>query len=43
MFSGLIFMHLQNKVARVHADVVGAAMIVGFLYAWLLSPLEDRH
>jgi hypothetical protein len=22
---------------------VGASMLVGFLYAWLLSPLEEAH
>jgi cytochrome c oxidase subunit I len=43
MFSGLIFIHLANKTAAFTLIFGGAAMLVGFLYAWLLSPLEEAH
>jgi hypothetical protein len=43
MFSGLIFIHLENKTVAFTLIGVGAAMLVGFLYAWLLSPLEEAH
>jgi hypothetical protein len=43
MFSGLIFMHLENKAIAFTLMFGGAAILVGFLYAWLLSPLEEAH
>jgi cytochrome c oxidase subunit 1 len=43
MFSGLIFIHLEKKTVAFTLIGVGAAMLVGFLYAWLLSPLEEAH
>jgi cytochrome c oxidase subunit I len=43
MFSGLIFLHLQSKAIAFTLMFGGAAILVGFLYAWLLSPLEEAH
>jgi cytochrome c oxidase subunit 1 len=43
MFSGLIFMHLENRAVAFTLMFGGAAILVGFLYAWLLSPLEEGH
>ena len=43
MLSGLIFLHLQNKLAAFTLIGVGATMIVVFMYAWLLTPLEPDH
>ena len=43
MFSGLIFLHLQNKPAAFTLMFGGATILVGFLYAWLTSPLEEAH
>jgi cytochrome c oxidase subunit 1 len=43
MFSGLIFIHLQNKAVAYTLMFGGAAGLVGFLYAWLTTPLEDEH
>ena len=43
MFSGLLFIHLQNKMMAFTLMFGGAAILVGFLYAWLLSPLEEAH
>jgi cytochrome c oxidase subunit 1 len=43
MFSGLIFIHLEKKTVAFTLIGAGAAMLVGFLYAWLLSPLEEAH
>ena len=43
MFSGLIFIHLENKAAAFTLIFGGAAGLIGFLYAWLLSPLEEAH
>ena len=43
MFSGLIFIHLQNKTMAYTLMFGGAALLVGFLYAWLLTPLEPDH
>ena len=43
MFSGLIFIHLEKKTVAFTLIGVGASILVGFLYAWLLSPLEEGH
>ncbi len=43
MFSGLIFVHLENKTMAYTLMFGGAAILVGFLYAWLTSPLEPEH
>src|SRR6188472_1457827 len=43
MFSGLIFIHLENKAVAFTLIFGGAAGLIGFLYAWLLSPLEEAH
>jgi cytochrome c oxidase subunit 1 len=43
MFSGLLFIHRDNKTMAFTLIGVGASMLVGFLYAWLLSPLEEAH
>jgi heme/copper-type cytochrome/quinol oxidase subunit 1 len=43
MFSGLIFIHEQNKAMAFTLMFGGAAGLVGFLYAWLTTPLEDAH
>jgi cytochrome c oxidase subunit I len=43
MFSGLIFVHLQNKTLAFTLMFGGAAGLIGFLYAWLTTPLEDEH
>jgi hypothetical protein len=42
MFTGLLVMP-HNKMAGLFGIFAGAAMLVGFLYAWLTSPLEDAH
>jgi len=43
MLSGLIFIHKGNKTAAASLIAVGAALIIGFLYAWVTSPLEPDH
>jgi cytochrome c oxidase subunit 1 len=43
MFSGLLFIHRESKTIAFTLLFGGAAMLVGFLYAWLLSPLEEAH
>jgi hypothetical protein len=43
MFSGLIFIHLENKMLAYTLMFGGAAGLVGFIYAWLTTPLEDEH
>jgi cytochrome c oxidase subunit I len=43
MFSGLLFIHRDSKAMAFTLIGVGASMLVGFLYAWLLSPLEEAH
>jgi cytochrome c oxidase subunit I len=42
MFTGLLIMPHQKTVG--FAGIFGgAAMMIGFLYAWLTSPLEEHH
>jgi len=43
MFSGLLFIHRESKTIAFTLLFGGATMLVGFLYAWLLSPLEEAH
>jgi cytochrome c oxidase subunit I len=43
MLSGLIFIHKEDKAVAAALIALGATMIVGFLYAWVTSPLEPDH
>jgi len=43
MLSGLIFIHKDDKTVAAALIALGATMIVGFLYAWVTSPLEPEH
>jgi cytochrome c oxidase subunit 1 len=43
MLSGLIFIHKEDKTAAAALIALGAMMIIGFLYAWVTSPLEPDH
>jgi len=43
MISGLLFIHRESKAIAFTFIFGGAAILVGFLYAWLLSPLEEEH
>ena len=43
MISGLLFIHRESKPIAFTLIFGGAATLVGFLYAWLLSPLEEAH
>jgi cytochrome c oxidase subunit 1 len=43
MLSGLIFIHKDDKTVAAALIALGATMIVGFLYAWVTSPLEPDH
>jgi cytochrome c oxidase subunit 1 len=43
MLSGLIFLHKENKTVAFSLIALGAATIIGFLYAWVTSPLEEEH
>ena len=43
MFSGLLFMPKQMYVPAFTLTIGGALMWIGFLYAWLTTPLEDHH
>ena len=43
MISGLLFIHRESKTIAFTLIFGGAAILVGFLYAWLLSPLEEEH
>ncbi|MCC6316374.1 MAG: cytochrome c oxidase subunit I [Gemmatimonadaceae bacterium] len=42
MFTGLLVWP-HNKSAGYAGMAAGAAMLVGFLYAWLTTPLEEHH
>jgi hypothetical protein len=42
MFTGLLIMP-HNKPVGFAGIFGGAAMMVGFLYAWLTTPLEEHH
>jgi cytochrome c oxidase subunit 1 len=43
MVSGLLFTHLENKAPFFTIVLTGAAIMVGSLYAWLTTPLEEEH
>ena len=43
MLSGLLFIHRESKAISFTLIATGASMLVGFLYAWLTSPLEPAH
>ena len=43
MFSGLLFLPKGMKVPAFALMFGGTAMWVGYLYAWLTTPLEDHH
>jgi cytochrome c oxidase subunit 1 len=43
MFSGLLFIHRPSKAIAFTLIFSGAAILVGTLYAWLLTPLEPEH
>jgi cytochrome c oxidase subunit 1 len=43
MVSGLLFTHLENKTPFYTLVLGGAAILVGSLYAWLTTPLEEEH
>ena len=43
MISGMLFMHRESKMLAISINLAGAAVMVGALYAWLTTPLEDAH
>jgi cytochrome c oxidase subunit I len=43
MISGLLFMHRESKMLALTIIIGGAAAMVGFMYNWLLTPLEAPH
>jgi cytochrome c oxidase subunit 1 len=43
MFSGLLFIHRPSKAIAFTLIFSGASILVGTLYAWLLTPLEPEH
>ncbi|HET7458027.1 MAG TPA: cytochrome c oxidase subunit I [Gemmatimonadaceae bacterium] len=43
MISGLLFAHRDDKTLFFTVVLGGAAILVGALYAWLTSPLEEGH
>ncbi|HEY0997562.1 MAG TPA: cytochrome c oxidase subunit I [Gemmatimonadaceae bacterium] len=43
MFSGLLFLHVNKHGLALAVMLGGAAAMVAFLYAWLLTPVEDAH
>ena len=43
MLSGLLFIHRESKTIAFSLIATGASMLIGFLYAWLTSPLEEAH
>jgi CBS-domain-containing membrane protein len=43
MFSGLLFIHRPSKAVAFTLIFSGASILVGALYAWLLTPLEPDH
>ena len=42
MFSGLLFMDSNTPLA-ITIMLSGTAVMVGSLYKWLTTPLEDHH
>ncbi len=43
MFSGLLFLPKKMMVPGFVLMLGGAAMWIGYLYAWLTTPLEEHH
>jgi len=43
MFTGPLVMHGQTRLAGVLVSLLGAFIMVGGLYNWLLTPLEPEH
>jgi cytochrome c oxidase subunit 1 len=43
LMSSLVVMYGGNKPVAFGMMAVGAVMLVGFLYAWLTTPMEDPH
>jgi hypothetical protein len=43
MLSGLLFAHRDDKTLFFTFVFSGATILVGSLYAWLTSPLEEHH
>jgi hypothetical protein len=43
LFSSLPVMYAKQNLAAYIMMAVGGAMFVGFLYAWLTTPMEDAH
>jgi cytochrome c oxidase subunit 1 len=43
MISGMLFVHRESKALFLAVVLGGAALLVGSLYAWLTSPLEEAH
>jgi hypothetical protein len=41
MAVGMLFKHLENQAPFYVITIGGAAVLVGALYAWLTTPLED--
>jgi hypothetical protein len=41
MFSGLFFLERHKLALFFVVTLGGAAMLIGMLYSWLLSPLEE--
>ncbi|MGH7663764.1 MAG: cytochrome c oxidase subunit I [Gemmatimonadaceae bacterium] len=43
MFTGPLFLHVERQALGMGCIFTGAAILVGGLYAWLLTPLENEH
>jgi cytochrome c oxidase subunit I len=43
MVSGMLFIHRDSKALFYTLVLGGAALLVGSLYAWLTTPLEEEH
>jgi hypothetical protein len=43
MISGMLFVHRDSKALFYTLVLGGAALLVGSLYAWLTTPLEEEH
>ena len=43
LFSSLPVMYAGKTLAAFAMMAVGTVMFVGFLYAWLTTPMEDAH
>jgi hypothetical protein len=39
----MLFSHLENRAPFYIILMGGAALLVGSLYAWLTTPLEEGH